>query len=259
VVKTTIQYSYMEALAAWSHSAATTVGDSRYTPLDGIRIIDVVLRGNHTLNRVQRAEAADYSSKFLTTRGAVLDNVEAFENNGPGFWFDTQNSNFTVRNSYFHDNRNIAGTPFAGRGLNIEANWAPGLIERNVFADNGQLGLAITNSQGITIRQNLFVGNPRCIELTNTDRGPSFVLRDIEMAGNWCKGWTNFAAIQTLGDFSTPSLMNIRADGNVYDPGPVARLAWWENKTIGAAESMAELRLKYGWEASGRVERIFWP
>ncbi|MDQ6925062.1 MAG: DUF1565 domain-containing protein, partial [Candidatus Eremiobacteraeota bacterium] len=93
VVRSTLQYTYYEALSAWAHSSATRVTDAAYTPLDGIQIIDVVLRGNYTLNQQPTSGGvADYSSKFLTTRGALLDNVEAYENNGPGFWFDTQNS-----------------------------------------------------------------------------------------------------------------------------------------------------------------------
>jgi hypothetical protein len=263
VVKTTIQYSYLEALAAWSHSAATTVDDSRYTPLDGIRITDVVLRGNHALNRVQRAEAADYSSKFLTTRGAVLDNVESFENNGPGFWFDTQNSNFTVRNSYFHHNRDIAGTRGNGRGLNIEANWAPALIERNVFASNQGLGMGVTASQGLTIRNNLFINNPRCMELTSDlPRIATFPLKNIGIYSNQCGNWTNFSGVQTLGGasaFTTPAAMNIKADSNVYQPGSVKLLGWWENKTIGAAYTLTDFQQKWGWEAHGRIGTISWP
>jgi parallel beta-helix repeat protein len=185
--------------------------------------------------------------------------VESYENNGPGFWFDTQNSNFTVRNSYFHDNRNVAGSTFAGRGLNLEANWAPGLVERNVFSKNANAGLAIINSAGVVVRENLFVDNTRCVELTNTDRGSAFRLVDISIVDNWCRGWSDFSAIHTVGDFTTPAAMAIRADGNRYQPGAVARLAWWENRAIGEAATIEELRSKFGWESTGRIEPIGWP
>jgi hypothetical protein len=265
VVESTLQYTYFEALAAWAHSSATSVTDPRYTPLDGIQIIDVVLRGNFALNqKPSSGGVADYSSKFLTTRGTLLDNVEAYDNNGPGFWFDTQNSDFTVTNSYFHDNKNITGTTSTGRGLNLEANWAPGLIERNVFENNASMGLAVTASQGVTIRQNLFIDNPRCMELTNDlSRVGSFPLRNIGIYSNECGNYTNFSGIHTVGGaaaFTTPALMGIKADSNVYQPaaGGNTYLAWWENKAIGGATTIADLRTQWGWEAHGRIGTVNW-
>jgi FkbM family methyltransferase len=259
VVRTTIQNSYFEALSAFAHSDATSVSDPTHTPLDSIRIVDVVLRGNYTLNRLQPAESADYSSKFIATRSTLIDNMESSENNGPGFWFDTRNSDFTIRNSYFHDNRNITGTSATGRGMNLEANWAPGLVDHNVFVNNASVGLAIANSQGIVVRNNLFVGNTRCVEMTNTDRGASFPLGDVSILGNSCATWTDFSAVHTVGDFTTPAAMRIRADGNSYQPGSEIRLAWWENRTIGEALSIGELRAKFGWETSGRIAAVNWP
>jgi hypothetical protein len=262
VVRTTIQYSYLEALSAWAHSSATSVTSTAYTPLDGIQVVDVVLRGNHTLNQLQAAGTADYSVKFLTTRGALIDNVESYENNGPGFWFDTQNSNFTVRNSYFHDNKNITGTTSTGRGLNLEANWAPGLVERNVFSKNASMGLAVTATSGVTIRQNLFIDNPRCMELTNdVARSATFPLKNVAINSNQCGNWTNFSGIQTMGGataFTTPATMNIKADSNVYQPSTASIMAWWENKAIGAAYSLADFRTKWGWEAHGRIGTVNW-
>ena len=263
VTKSTLQNTYFEALAAWAHSSATSVTSTAYTPIDGIQITDVVLRGNYTLNQKPvSGGVADYSSKFLTTRGTVLDNVEAYENNGPGFWLDTQNSNFTVRNSYFHDNKNITGTTSTGRGLNLEANWASGLVERNVFSKNASMGLAVTASQGVTIRQNLFIDNPRCMELTNDlPRAANFPLKNIKIYSNQCGNWTNFSGIQTVGGataFTTPAQMAIVADSNVYQPSTASIIAWWENKAIGASYSITDFRSKWGWEAHGRVGTVNW-
>jgi len=263
VTKSTLQYTYFEALSAWAHSSATSVTSTAYTPLDGIQITDVVLRGNFTLNQKPvSGGVADYSSKFLTTRGTLIDNIEAYENNGPGFWFDTQNSNFTVRNSYFHDNKNITGTTSTGRGLNLEANWAPGLVERNVFSKNASMGLAVTATSGVTIRQNLFIDNPRCMELTNDlARSATFPLKNVAINNNQCGNWTNFSGIQTMGGataFTTPAGMNIKADSNVYQPSTASIMAWWENKAIGAAYSLADFRTKWGWEAHGRIGTVNW-
>jgi hypothetical protein len=263
VIKSTLQYTYFEALSAWAHSSATSVTSTAYTPLDGIQIIDVVLHDNYTKNVApSSAGVADYSSKFMTTRGTVIDNMESYSNNGPGFWFDTQNSNFTVKNSYFHNNKNISGTASTGRGLNFEANWAPGLVQNNVFANNASMGLEVTATQGVTIRNNLFISNPRCMELTNDpNRVQYFPLKNIGIYNNQCGLWSNFAGIMTIGGssmFTTPSQMGIKADSNVYQNG-TGTLGWWENKTIGAANSISDFQTKWGWEQHGRMGTISWP
>ena len=261
VIKTTLQYTYLEALSAWAPSPnATGPSDAaNYHPLDGIQLIDVVMRGNYALNVSQPAGTADYVAKFLNTRGTMIDNMESYENNGPGFWFDTQNSNFIIQNSYFHNNKNIAGSTGTGRGVHIEVNWAPGLVLHNVFANNDRIGLGITNSQGITVKENMFYADARCVELTNTDRGPTFPLQNIALVGNQCALWTDFAGIMTVGDFTNPAAMNIEADGTVFQPGSVNRLAWWENRVIGAAYTITDLRQNYGWEQNGSAGQVAFP
>ncbi len=260
VVKSTLQYAYFEALSAWSPSPnATGPSDPNYHPLDGIQLIDLVLHGNYALNVSQPSSTADYVAKFLNTRGTMIDNMESYANNGPGFWLDTQNSNFVIQNSYFHHNKNIAGTTGTGRGVHIEVNWAPGLVLHNVFANNDRIGLAITNSQGVTVKENMFYADARCVELTNVDRGPYFPLQNVAMVGNQCALWTDFAGMMTVGNFTNPAAMNIQADNNLYQPGSVNRLAWWENTVIGSAYTITDLRQKYGWEQNGSMGQVAFP
>jgi hypothetical protein len=192
-------------------------------------------------------------AKFMVTRGTVIDNMESYNNHGSGFWFDTMNSNFTVQNSYFHNNDR--------RGIFIEANFAPGLLQNNVFANNAIDGVNITASQGITVRHNLFAGNPRCMELTNDPNRPSFPLKNITMRSNAFKGFTNFSCLQTLGSpYTTPAQMGIMADSSTYDPpSSTVKYAWWQNTTIGGATSIADLQSKYSWEQHGQKASISWP
>ena len=265
VIKSTLQYTYFEALSAWASGTASGPSDPNYKPLDGIQIIDVNLNNNYVKNQAPSSGGvADYSSKFLNTRGTVIDNMESYSNNGPGFWFDTQNSNMTVMNSYFHDNKNISGTSGTGRGLNLEANWGPVLIQNNVFSNNARMGLGITASQGITMRNNLIVGSPRCIELTNdVSRISRFPLKSISLKGTVCKGWTDFAGLMTIGGspaFTTPSQMGIMADSTTYDPPSSSSIyAWWENRSIGAAYSVSDEQHKFGWETHGEKAAVSWP
>jgi hypothetical protein len=53
--------------------------------------------------------------------------------------------------------------------------------------------------------------------------------------------------------------MNIQADNNVYQPGSVSRLAWWENRVIGAAMTISDLRQNYGWEQHGSAGQVSFP
>jgi hypothetical protein len=112
------------------------------------------------------------------------------------------------------------------------------------------------------IRQNLFIDNPRCMELTNDlPRAASFPLKNVSIYSNQCGNWTNFSGIQTVGGaaaFTTPASMGIKADSNVYQPSTASIFAWWENKAIGAAYSIADFRTKWGWEANGSIGTVNW-
>lgn len=258
ITKSTFQDAGLYALEAWANSGAQRVTDATYTPLDGIRVIDVIMRRNHRLSNL--GGNGEGVAKFLTTRGTLIDNVESYDNKGPGFWLDSQNSAFTIRNSYFHDNKNFAYDE--GAGLFIEIDWAGGRIENNVFANNQSYGINIANSQGVTVQGNLFAGNGRCVLMVNVDRGktssgaPMFPLRDITMTNNQCKGWTNFSAMHSIGQLASPSSLNIKLDGNRYQPGSVSRLAWYDG--IGGANTISEMQSKYGWEKSGSVGTVNW-
>jgi hypothetical protein len=266
VARSTIQYSHMYALSAWAPAnGAESPTDPRYKPLDGIRLVDLVLRGNHTDATAQTATNAAFSSKFMATRGTLLDNIESYENVGPGFWFDGRNSHFTVRNSYFHHNRDFGATEaHNGRGLNLEINWAPGLVERNVFIGNAGTAVAVTNSQGVEVRDNLMVGNLQCVTLVNAARGttssgaPLFPTRDIGIFGNSCKDWKVTGAMHTWGgSFEPPAEMNIRADRNVYEPVTSRTLVWWQE--LGGVTTLSAARSTFGWEANGSIAPVPWP
>jgi hypothetical protein len=260
IVKSTIQGSFLMAIGAWSNSSAQRVGDAGYTPLDGIQLTDLILRYNHSPASRTNGE---YSIKLMTTRGAVVDNMESYGNLGPGLWFDSQNSGYTVRNSYFHDNINLSGNDATGAGIFLEIGWEPGLIERNVFVNNAGPGLNVANSAGVTVRQNLFDGNWSCVQMVNVDRGkisggaPMFPLRDVTLVDNECKGWQGFSAVHAIGNLATPEVLDIRVDSNVYDPGSVRRLSWYDG--LGEGATLAEMHKKFGWESAGSIGSISWP
>jgi len=262
ITKSTIERSWIHAITAWAPAnSSQSTTDSRYQPLENVRLSDLIIRGNYTKATSATASLASYVAKFTTTRGTVLDNIESTGNYGPGFWLDARNSEFTIRNSYFHHNRDVPGTTRTGRGLNLEINWGPGLIENNVFAYNAGPGMAVTNTAGVTIRKNRFSTNLRSVEMVNADRGttstgaPLFPTKNVRFFANEFKDWKDFSGIHTLGGtFTSPASMGIKADSNVYHPVTVSRLAWWQ--VIGGVSSIAEMRSKYGWEYAGRTGTV---
>jgi hypothetical protein len=265
ITRSTFERNYVNALMAWGPTGrARNAADRSYAPLTGLRITDVVLRGNHTTPDPLTGDRAEYVAKIWGTRGTVIDNVESYENNGPGLWLDTRNTDFVIRNSYFHDNRPVAGEGSRGRGLFIEINWATGLIERNVIVGNSGAGITIANTSGVAVRDNLLAANAHCIAFISArrqeseDGRPVFPLRDVEIRRNRCVGWRAEGALATVGGrFAPPAEMGIAADENMYQPAGDTVLVRWPG--IGALRHLADVRSKIGWETRGAVGVIDVP
>lgn len=242
VTRSTFQYHHTLAIAA--------NGTNSEPPLRGIRITDIVLRGNNTRSDPLAGKTSTKVVKFWLTDHAVIDNIESYENNGPGWWFDTENTNWVVRNSYLHDN-----VGDSGRGLYLEKNFAPGRVENNVFARNEVGGLVVRNSQGVTVTGNLFVGDGKSLWLVAAGAGSKYPLKNVTIEGNYFKGWNNPASIHAAGEeITNASRMNIVADNNVYEPGKRSELSFWNN--TGMIRSIEEMRSRLGWERNGRVGSI---
>ena len=263
ITKTTIEKSWIHAITSWAPAnSSQSTTDSRYQPNLNMKLTDLIIRGNYTKATSSTASLASYVLKITTSKNLLVDNIESTGNIGPGIWLDARNSYFTVRNSYFHHNKDIPGTVRTGRGINSEINWGPGTIENNIFSYNAGPGLSLTNTAGVIVRKNRFITNQRSIDLTNADRGttssgaPLFPTKNLKFFQNEFKDWKDFSGIHTLGGtFTSPSSMGIKADSNVYQPVTVSRLAWWQN--IGGVSSISELRSKYGWEHAGRMGTIY--
>src|SRR5207248_8375088 len=110
---------------------------------------NVINAYNVTSTAAAKACGNSCSIKFLYTDHMLVDNIESYGNNGPGWWFDAKNKNFTVRNSYFHNNTGI--------GFFDEISDGPGLIQNNTF-DHNEMDLVIGESQNVTIINNVFNG-----------------------------------------------------------------------------------------------------
>ena len=236
------------------HTLAMSAAAAREKPLlRGLTVADVILRRNNTRPDPLSGSASTKVTKFYRTTETVIDNVESYDNNGPGLWFDTNNTHFVVRNSYIHDNVGPSG-----RGLFIEISRAPALVENNVFANNSLTGVTVANSRGVTITNNLFVGNPFSVHLVSADRGANYTLKDVVITDNFFKDWVKASNIHLAGVHVTnPTEMRVTVDHNTYDAGSVSELSFW--KHTGWLRSLDDLRAKLGWEMNGRTGTIVSP
>lgn len=255
----TFRRHHENALVAWGKGTGSAdASDPRYAPLTGLVVRDVILVENNVTRTPLTGRVAEYVAKFTGTRGAIVDNIESRDNYGNGFWFDKRNTDYTIRNSYFHGNRAVAGVASRGRGLFIEVNWPSGLVEHNVLRGNSGAGLTIANSQSVEVRNNLMDDNSHCVTFINADRGdnadgaPRYPLRDVRIHDNVCARW-KVAAIATVGGSfpATPAMSTIVVDANRYAPSTSRVLAEW-NRVRGVT-TLGEMRRRLSWETSGTL------
>jgi hypothetical protein len=94
----------------------------------------------------------------VTNGPITFDNFEAFENHGAGLWFDWDNHNITIRNSYFHDNRKMI-EGWEGIGFMTENNPnANMVIDSCVFSNNECAQVLCAETQNFSIRHSTIEG-----------------------------------------------------------------------------------------------------
>jgi uncharacterized protein YjdB len=263
IQRTTFQNNYIHAFEVYGgYAGGTSPTDTNYRPVENLRIIDVVLRGNHARNQVQEMGTSTSVVKVTLSRGTLIDNVESYENYGTGMWLDNKNTNYTVRNSYFHNNLGIAGTGSNenGRGLYLEKNWGVGLVEDNVFADNAGAGIVIVNSNDVSFDNNLIIRNQQSIQMLNVIGSgyDLFTLKNLSFIGTHMKGWRSTASVWARGgDFSAgPAAMGLSLEESTYDnAGNAVQLVAWPAPIYGAS-TITQVQTKFGWEHSGKIGTI---
>jgi parallel beta-helix repeat protein len=272
VTKSTFQYNYIHALVAFGKgNGATSPTDTRFVGISGLRLTDVVLRGNFTNPQLldDRSGLSSSSSviKIMGSKGTVVDNMESYENNGPGLWFDADNFNYAVRNSYFHDNHSNPGIS-PGRGLHLELNWGSALVENNVIVNNAAEGVAVSNSSGVEVRNNLLVGNRECMRLSDwVGRSGSvnqYALHDVSIHHNLFKDWTLNSCINPYGDrpggvtgSAGITYSHLFIDSNTYQPVRNPNLSgWWTDK--GFLTTISQARA-INTELNGAIGTLPWP
>jgi hypothetical protein len=227
----------------------------------GNTIVRNVINANNVTSATAAANCGDSCSvKFLFTDGMLVDNIESYGNNGPGWWFDTDNKNFTVRNSSFHDN---AAT---WAGIADEISDGPGLIENNTFANNGA-DIGIWESKAVTIRNNTMTGGSgspfqfrtltnRCEVMSGSTCSTWYQVGNLDVHDNKAKDWTQ-CLIDNPSYSSDPmwasplfTTLNIAMDSDDLSASATANcfLSWQNEPSIG---SFAQLQTTLGVEEHG--------
>ena len=90
-------------------------------------------------------------AKFLRVHGASFKRFKAVANQTRGLWFDTDNSNVTVQDSYLSTNQ--------VNGIFLEASQGPITIKDTRVCKNGAQGVLTNNAEGVSLVADLIYGN----------------------------------------------------------------------------------------------------
>jgi hypothetical protein len=220
-------------------------------------VLDCESAGNNTLEFSGSFEGG--GGKFTRADGLLVDGYHSHDNIGPGIWIDIDSINVVIRDSVFHDNRNILsedaaeGVHIHGRAIMLEISGVdsdgkggasaagPMLVERNLTYDNGGAGVHVYATASVTIQHNRFVNDP--IELKDGRPSP-WKVRDLTIVDNQLKDAGIWADGETVRNYREEDFV---IDRNVYDtPRFVFR---WGSRDVSTVELA---RTVLGFEASGR-------
>jgi len=90
-------------------------------------------------------------AKFLRVHGVSYKRFKAIGNQTRGLWFDTDNSNVTVQDSYLSTNQ--------VNGIFLEASQGPISIKDTRICENGAEGVLTNNAEGVSLTGDLIYGN----------------------------------------------------------------------------------------------------
>ena len=91
--------------------------------------------------------------KFMLINGGIFRRTTSIGNQCHGFWFDYENSNILVEEANWSHNLTD--------GIFIEANRGPITIRKSIMAFNGRGAITSTNSERVTLEDNILYGNGR--------------------------------------------------------------------------------------------------
>jgi hypothetical protein len=236
-------------------NGCTGIGGSR---LSDAMMLDCDSFGNNTGRYSGGYEGG--GGKFTKVNGFLVEGYESYDNNGPGIWFDIGNVNVAIRNSKFHDNRNLyrddGSEKIGGRGVFFEMGGiisdgddieveGPMLVEHCTFWGNDHAGVDVYSTANAIVRDNTFNGD--YINLKDGGRDPHHV-RDLRIVDNRIKDGYVTADEATADDYRDEDFVINR---NVYDVDGDKIIRWDGKSYYKPSDAASSLGFeKDGWLGS---------
>lgn len=101
--------------------------------------------------------------------GLIIQDVEAYDNGGPGIWPDHENYNYLIEGCHVHHNKGVTAT-WQGIGISTEINRGAGIIRDNYCHDNDAGGIEIWETSNVTVEGNVLDGDG--LNFRNINRAP---------------------------------------------------------------------------------------
>ena len=187
--------------------------------------------------------------KHWMSNGVTLDNVQVYDNIGPGIWFDWNNKNVTVRNSGVYGNRGLDQS-YQGPGIRIELQKdGPALIENNILRDNTGGGLTIESSRNVTVRNNTLINGGLILRDHYYDADHTML--NVSITGNrfkdcWIDTWDG------TWNATSGTTKQMTINSNVYDNGSRPLMMWGGQQYY----TLSSIRTSLGFELNGSLGTV---
>ncbi|MBD3393099.1 MAG: DUF1565 domain-containing protein [Chitinivibrionales bacterium] len=189
----------------------------------------------------------------------LIENHQAYDNHGPGLWFDWDNRNVVVRNSEFRNNKGMAYN-WEGSGVFWEVNpTGPLTLEYCYSHDNDGSEIAVCESKNVTIMHTLINGS---FELRDMEReapvrdGEPALNSDIENLTLKHNVYQNGEIRTSLGaETWTTSMASTRSfdwDYNTWE-GSEPTVTWGPNSRTGLASIQSDFNVELNSTHSGSI------
>jgi len=202
---------------------------------------DCIVRRNNWKGYNPDDEAG--GGKWVRSVNITVDAMQAYENAGPGIWFDIDNHNITMKNCTSYNNRGVKKDD-NGIGIFIEISPGPTLIENNTVYGNTGDDLLVSESHDVTVRGNKIIEG----RLAFRDApGRGINIQGVTITGNT---FQNSFIRTASGTWDTKSgqTKNVVIDSNIWIVQPNKAMVVWGKKTY---KSLGEIQSELNLEQNG--------
>jgi len=204
-----------------------------------VTVTDCVTTGNNT--RQNDPSNNGGAGKWTRTDHVTIENLNSYNNTGPGLWFDYNNTNVVIKDSKIHDNHGL-NHDYEGIGLNMELDPGPVLVQNDQFYGNTGSNICVQSSRNVTIQGNSLKGT--ALEFRDWPRGDNYTDQSFNIFSNTFDDTTILTDGGTWG-LTSPTVKQITFAGNTYANTPAVEFIWGSTQY-----SLTDGEAKLGFEAT---------